>query len=46
MSKTVMTGKQVKELLKKAIGGIYFEQNCENAITDIIKEYTITENGI
>lgn len=46
MSKTVMTGKQVKELLKKAIGGIYFEKNYENAITDIIKEYTITENGL
>lgn len=46
MSKTVMTGKQVKELLKKAMGGIYFEQNYENAITDIIKEYTITENGL
>lgn len=46
MSKTVMTGKQVKEVLRQAIGGIYFENGLYGMVTDVLNEYTVTEDGL
>lgn len=46
MSKTVMTGKQVKELLEQVIGGIYFENGLYNVVTDVLHEYTVTKEGL
>lgn len=44
-----VTGTQVKELLAKAVGGIYIKKSfCHNAITDYLSEksYTITDEGL
>ncbi len=46
MSKTVMTGKQVKELLEQVIGGIYFVNGLYNVVTDVLHEYTVTKEGL
>lgn len=46
MSKTVMTGKQVKEMLRQAIGGIYFENGLYGVVTDVLYEYTVTKEGL
>jgi hypothetical protein len=46
MSKTVMTGKQIKEVLRQALGGIYFENGLYGVVTDVLYEYTVTEDGL
>ena len=42
--KTVLTGKEVKELIRKAVGGIYV---CKNNIpSDVFKKYIVEDDGV
>ena len=41
---TVLTGKQVKELLAKAVGGIYIGRH--DIMTDFYSKYRITDDGL
>lgn len=43
---TKFTGVQVKELFTKAVGGIYFKRGYSDALTDIFKDYAVTEDGL
>ena len=40
-----LTGAQVKDLLTKAVGGIYVSRRF-NVITDFYKKYAVTDNGL
>ena len=40
-----VTGAQVKDLLKKAVGGIYISRYFD-VMTDFYKKYAVTDNGL
>lgn len=47
MSKvTKLTGTQVKELLTKAVGGIYVNRGFGEILTDYFKKFEITDDGL
>ena len=40
-----MTGAQVKDLLTRAVGGIYVSRYFD-VMTDFYKKYSVTDNGL
>lgn len=43
---TKFTGKQVKELLAKAVGGIYINRGFSDILTDYFRKVEITDDGL
>lgn len=41
-----VTGKQVKELLAKSVGGIYVSRGFDEILTDYFEKYGITDKGL
>lgn len=41
-----LTGTRVKELLAKAVGGIYVSRGFDKILTDYFEKYGITDKGL